>query len=123
MDSTHVNAQMFASGKLTDAEIVEIAKARAKIEAQIDKDACNEGAAVGVVRFKYGVVGRRPGKKRAATSGCSADHRKCHGRLSSATGLPDVYPLAERKPQKVKSFKRSIVIVGWKTKPEPKPAA
>ena len=109
--------------RLTDAEILEIAKARQAIANQIDEDAANEGDAIRTVRYRFGVVGHAPGKKRSATSGCSRDNRKFHGRLSLQP-VADVIQVPHTPPviiggrtKEGKPFKASLVVSGWKTKP------
>lgn len=68
-------------GKITLEEALEIAKARAKIEEAINEEAETDGQAVRKVRFVHAVVGKRPGKKRAATSGCGPKGRVQHTKL------------------------------------------
>jgi hypothetical protein len=120
--------------KLTPAEIRGIAIARGVPESQIvpfipcedrndDASACREGAAIRTVRAFYGVVKRRPAKKRQATSGCGANGRKFHGRLSalpSANATPDVKReppvLLGGRTKSGKPFKGSIVCSGMTDK-------
>lgn len=72
----------FTAGRLSAAEVAAIAAARAANEAAIDAEAEVAGLAESRIRFRHGVVGKRPGKKRMATSGCSRPARRDHGRLS-----------------------------------------
>ena len=111
--------------RLTDAEMLEIARARQAFAAQIEEDAEYEGLAVRTVRYRFGVVGRRPGKKRSATSGCQGERRKHHGRLSpmvapclATNDNPVVIPPMPvcGLTKKGKPYKQSIAVKGMHVK-------
>ena len=117
--STLANQQDMNRGCLTPHEIQAIAAARLVNERAIDASAEKEGAAVREVRAVMGVVARRPGKKRGATSGCGANGRKFHARLSalpSANSTPDVVRspvvITGGRTKDGKPFKGSIVCKG-----------
>ena len=109
--------------RLSDREMLEIAKARQAVADDMDAKAAAEGNAIRLVRGVFGVVGRSPGKKRSATSGCSRDNRKFHGRLSllpvateaaQVIREPAVIMGARRKDGK--PFARSIIVRGLHAK-------
>ena len=108
--------------RLTDRELLDIAKARVAIANDIDAQAAQEGYAIKTVRSFFGVVGRRPGKKRSATSGCAKTAKRDHGRLSLSIPTPTA-PAVHHAPviiggrtAKGKPFKETIVVKGLMSK-------
>ena len=105
--------------RLTDSELLDIAKSRAEIAARIESEAAAEGKAVGIVRFKFGVVARRPGKKRGATSGCSKDSKRDHGRISLVPTVSEAAQVQREPPviiggrnSKGQPFKGTVIVRG-----------
>lgn len=62
------------------------------LEREIDRTCCRDGFAEGSMKFGMGVTGRRPKKKRQATSNSNRQHKQALGRLSSSASVTLVAP-------------------------------